>query len=55
MRRSIIESRPVEIIEPRWDKEKSYLQLIKEKKFIFEDDIPNMKTEMNHNLLKQKN
>ena len=28
-------------------------KLRKEKKFTFEDDIPNMKIEMNHNLLTQ--
>ena len=30
------------------------MQLIKEKKFTFEDDLPNMKKETNHNLLRQK-
>ena len=30
------------------------MQLRKEKKATFEDDIPSMKTEMNHNLLTQK-
>ena len=43
----------MEILEPQWDKENSYLQLGKGKKFTFEDDMPNMRTEMNHNLLAQ--
>ena len=51
VRRSIRESIPVEILEPKWDNKKSYLQLIKGKKVTFEDDIPNMKTNMNNNLL----
>ena len=47
------ESRPVERLEPQWDNNISYLKLRKEKKITFEDDITNMKTEMNHNLLTQ--
>ena len=41
-------------LEPQWDNEKSYLQLRKEMIVAFEDDMPNMKTKMNHNLLKHK-
>ena len=43
----------MERIEPQSDNDKSYLQFKKEKKVKFEDDIPNMKTEMNYNLLTQ--
>ena len=52
--RSIRESRPVKILEPQWDIEKSYLQLRKVNRVTFEDDMPNTKTEMNHTLLTQK-
>ena len=41
----------MEILEPKWKNEKSYLQLRKEKKVTFEDDMPTMKTYMNNNLL----
>ena len=34
--------------------QKPFLQLIKEKNVTFEDDMPNIKTKMNHNLLTQK-
>ena len=44
----------MEILESQWDKEKSYLQLGKENKVVFEDDMPSMKAEMNHKLLTQK-
>ena len=43
----------MQIKEPQWDKEESNLKLRKEKKVTFEDDMPNMKTDMNHNLLEQ--
>ena len=43
----------MERIEPQSDNDKSYLQFKKEKKVKFEDDMPDMKTEMNHNLLTQ--
>ena len=43
----------MEIIEPHWDNNKSYLHLRKEKKVTFEDNMPNMKTDINHNVLTQ--
>ena len=49
MQQLSIESRPVEILETQWDNEKQYLQLRKEKKVIFKDDMSNMKIEINHN------
>ena len=54
VRRSIIESRTVERLEPKWDNEKSYLQSRKENKVSFEENIVNMKIDMNNNLLMQK-
>ena len=48
------DNRPVERLVPKWDNKKSYLQLRKEKKVTFYDDTPNIKTEMNHNLLTQE-
>ena len=53
VRRSIIESRTVERLEPQWDNDKYYLKSIEDNKVTFEDDMPNMKTYMNHNLLMQ--
>ena len=53
MRLSSREAIPIKIREPQCYNKKSYLQLIKDKKVTFEYDIPNMKTEMNHNLLTQ--
>ena len=50
---SSIERIPVERLKPQLDQDKTYLQLRKEKNVIFEDDMPNIKTEMNHNLLTQ--
>ena len=47
-------SRPVERLEPQWDLKKSYPQLRKERTVTFEDDMPNIKNEMNNNLLTQK-
>ena len=47
------ESITLEIIEPHWDNNKSYLHLRKEKKVTFEDNMPNMKTDINHNVLTQ--
>ena len=41
----------MERLEPQRDDEKSHLLIIKEKKVTFEDDMPNMKTEANLNLL----
>ena len=43
----------MERLEPQWDNKKSYLKLRKKKKLTFEDFMPNMKTNMNHNLLTQ--
>ena len=43
----------MERLEPKWDDDKSYLQSRKEKKVTFEDDMPNMKTDTNRNLLMQ--
>ena len=43
----------MERLEPQWGRYKSSFRLIKEKKVTFEDDMLNMKTEMNHNLLTQ--
>ena len=51
--RSSRESRPVEILEPQWCNDKLYLKIRKEKKGTFESGMPNMKTEMNYNLLRQ--
>ena len=48
------ESRPMERLKPQRDNNKSYLQLRKGKT-TFEEDIPNMKTDMNHDLLIQNN
>ena len=36
-------SRYAKILEPHWENEKSYFQLIEEKKVTFEDDKTNMK------------
>ena len=47
------QSRYAEIIEPQWDNEKSYLQLRKQKKVTFEDDIPSTKTNTDPNILTQ--
>ena len=48
VRQSTRESRTVETLEPQWDNQKSHLKLEKEKKVTFEDDMPNIKTKMNH-------
>ena len=45
----------MERLEPKWDNEKSYLQSRKENKVSFEENIVNMKIDMNNNLLMQKN
>ena len=54
LKRSSREVRPVKILKPQWDKEKSYLQLRKENKVTFYNDMPNMKTAMDNNLLTKK-
>ena len=53
VRRLSIEIRTVERIKPHLDNNKLYLKLRKDKKVTFEDDMPNMKNEMDHNLLIQ--
>ena len=53
LRQNIRGSRPVGRLEPHWDKDRSYVQLRKNRKVTFEDDLTNIKTEMNHNLLTQ--
>ena len=53
VRKSSRDSIPVDRIEPQWYNEKYYLELRKEKKVTFEGAMPNMKTNMNHNLLTQ--
>ena len=53
MRKSNKESRPVEKLEPQCYNKKSYLQLIKDKKVTFQDDMPDMITCMNNHLLTQ--
>ena len=55
LRRSRGKSRYMERLEPQWDNGKSCFKLRKDNKVTFKDDIPNMKTKMNHNLLMQKN
>ena len=54
VRRLIRYIRPVKRLEPQWCNNKYYLQLIKIKKVTFEDDMPNIKTKITHNLLTQK-
>ena len=44
---------PVERLEPQCDNEKSFLQMRIEKKITFEDDMPNIKTKTNNDLLTQ--
>ena len=51
VRQSSRDIRPVDRLEPYSENEKSYLQFRKEKKISFDDDITNMKTQVNHSLL----
>ena len=53
MRLSSREAIPIKIREPQCYNKKSYLQLIKDKKVTFQDDMPDMITCMNNHLLTQ--